>query len=173
MSADVETVDGGSLIDHLDRLDIEDGGCSDSQLTHINTEESTESNEGNDGTRKTLYFTVRHIYLARREFILETDEPDMDNAESVFFASGDHEILKFTKLPAMINDLDLIRKHAVEIIKTTEPMTTELSIRFGYLSNLVIYSSELRERCLEAVQAAFMAADSASEGPADPEMIPD
>ncbi|KAG5787606.1 hypothetical protein H9Q69_013320 [Fusarium xylarioides] len=67
----------------------------------------------------------------------------------------------------MVNELDLVRKHAIEIIRTTEPMTTERSIRFEYLSDQAIDLSKLRERCYEAVQAAFMAADSACEDPAD------
>ncbi|SCV26329.1 related to flavin-containing monooxygenase [Fusarium fujikuroi] len=163
MSADAETSDGGSLTDHLDRLNIEVGGRSNSQLTRRNTEESIEDDDGDDDTEKTLYYTGRHIYLARREFILETDEPDIDKAAKVFFAHGENEILQLEKLPSMINEFDLVRKHAIEIIKTTEPMTTERSIRFGYLSDLAIDLSELRERCYEAVQAAFMAADSACE----------
>ncbi|KAH7208219.1 hypothetical protein BKA60DRAFT_639542 [Fusarium oxysporum] len=166
MSTDEEAAEIGSLNDHLDQLNIEDNVGSESQLIRRSAEESPENNEEND-TGKTSCYTGRTIYLARREFVLETDEPDIDNANSIFLASGDNEILQLDKLPSMINEFDLIRKHAIEIIRTTEPMTAERSIWFGYLSDQAIDLSELRERCYEAVQAAFMTADSACEDLAD------
>ncbi|KAF4946521.1 hypothetical protein FGADI_11159 [Fusarium gaditjirri] len=155
-----------SLSDHICQLQIQDKVRLETQLTRRSAEESPENNEEEE-TGNVSYYTARSIYLARREFVLETDEPDMENAESVFFACGDDEILKLDKLPSMINEFDLIRKHAIEIIRTTRPMTNERSIRFGYLRDQAIDLSELRERCDEAIQAAFMAAVSACEDPAD------
>ncbi|KAF5707949.1 flavin-containing protein [Fusarium mundagurra] len=167
MLTDAGTADGGHLADHLDQLDIENEVCSESQLIRRNTEQSIENDDENDEAGRISYYTGRHIYLARRELVLETDKPDIGNSQSVFLAHGDNEILQLNKLPSMFNEFDLIREHAIEIIKTTEPMTTERSIRFGYLSDQAIDLSELRERCYDAVQAAFMAADSACEDPAD------
>ncbi|KAM0083587.1 hypothetical protein ACKRZS_004172 [Fusarium odoratissimum] len=46
-------------------------------------------------------------------------------------------------------------------------MTSERAIRFGYLGDRSIDLSDLRKRCYEEVQAAFMAADSAYEDPAE------
>ncbi|KAF5556828.1 flavin-containing protein, partial [Fusarium phyllophilum] len=169
MSTDAETADRDSLADHLDRLGIEHESCPESQLIRRNTGDSIQNDDENDEARRISYYTGRHIYLARRELVVETDEPDTDNVKSIFFASGDHEALELNTLPSMINELDLVRKHAIEIIRTTEPMTTERSIRFGYLSDQAIDLSELQERCHEAVQAAFMAADSACEDPTDVE----
>ncbi|KAG5747156.1 hypothetical protein H9Q70_010149 [Fusarium xylarioides] len=169
MSTDTQTADKDTLADHLDRLGIEHESCPESQLISRSTEEFMENDDENDDARRISYYTGRHIYLARRELVVETDEPDIDNADSIFFANGDHPALELDKLPSMINELDLIRKHAIEIIRTTKPMTTERSIRFGYLSDQAIDLSELRERCYKAVQAAFMAAESACEDPADVE----
>ncbi|KAF5599869.1 flavin-containing protein [Fusarium pseudoanthophilum] len=169
MLTDAGTAADGRLADHLDRLGIEEEVCPESQLIRNNTEKFIESDDENDDMGTISYYTGRHIYLARREIVFETDELDIDISQSVFLAHGDNEILQLDKLPSMVNESDLIQKHAIEIIRTTEPMTTERSIRFGYLGDQAIDLSELRERCYEAVQAAFMAADSACESLADPE----
>ncbi|KAH7144699.1 hypothetical protein DER46DRAFT_666649 [Fusarium sp. MPI-SDFR-AT-0072] len=166
MSTDKEADEIGSLNDHLDQLEIEDNVDSESQLIRRSAEESPENSEEDD-TGKVSYYTGRTIYIARREFVLETDEPDIDIDKSVFLANGNDGILRLDKLPCMINEFDLIRKHAIEIIRTTDPMSTERSIRFGYLSDQAIDLSELRERCYKAVEAAFIAADSACEDPSD------
>ncbi|KAI7762940.1 hypothetical protein LZL87_013431 [Fusarium oxysporum] len=166
MSTDKEADEIGSLNDHLDQLEIEDNVDSESQLIRRSAEESPENSEEDD-TGKVSYYTGRTIYIARREFVLETDEPDIDIDKSVFLVNGNDGILRLDKLPCMINEFDLIRKHAIEIIRTTDPMSTERSIRFGYLSDQAIDLSELRERCYKAVEAAFIAADSACEDPSD------
>jgi hypothetical protein len=169
MLTKAETADRDNLADHLDRLSIGDEVCPESHLIRRDTEEFIESDDENDDMGRISYYTGRHIYLARRDMVFETDEPDMDNSQSAFLGHGDNEILQLDNLPSMVNEFDLIRKHAIEIIRTTEPMTAERSIRFGYLSDKAIDLSELRERCYKAVQAAFMAADSACEDPADHE----
>ncbi|PNP76456.1 hypothetical protein FNYG_10194 [Fusarium nygamai] len=171
MLPDTETAAKGSLADHLDDLEIEAEVFPEPQPIHRNIEEFVENDDENDDENdevdKISYYTGHHIYLARRELIIETGEPDIDNPQSVFLAHGDNEILQLDMLPCMVNEFDLIRNHAIEIIRTTEPMTAERSIRFGHLSDRAIDLSELRKECYEAVQAAFMAADCACEDPAN------
>ncbi|EWG35949.1 hypothetical protein FVEG_00129 [Fusarium verticillioides 7600] len=167
MLTDAETADRDNLADYLDRLDIEDEVCPESQLIRGNIEKPMESDDESDDVGRISYYTGRHIYLERREVFLETDEPDIHNSQSVFLAHGNNQILQLDKLPFMVNEFDLIRKHTIEIIRTTDAMTIERSIRLGYLSDQAIDLSELQERCYKAVQATFMATDSACEDPTD------
>ncbi|KAJ3543418.1 hypothetical protein NM208_g3584 [Fusarium decemcellulare] len=118
------------------------------------------------------YYTGEVIYLARREFVLrsdETDELETDPAttsqpESIFLAVGDDKILRVDKLPSLINEPGLIRELVNDIIGTTEPMSDERAVRLGYLSDQLVDFAELRERCGKAVKAAFEAADDATWG---------
>ncbi|KAM0083586.1 hypothetical protein ACKRZS_004171 [Fusarium odoratissimum] len=107
MSTDEEAAEIGSLNDHLDQLNIEDTVGSGTRLIRRSAEESPKNNEEND-TRNTSYYTGRTIYLSRREFVLETDETDIDSANSVFLANCDDGILQLDELASMINDINLI-----------------------------------------------------------------
>ncbi|ESU17472.1 hypothetical protein FGSG_13822, partial [Fusarium graminearum PH-1] len=119
-------------------------------------------------------YTARSVYLARREYILEsgeldTDGPTTQQRQNIFFANEHYVILALDRLPSMVNEFNTIRRHAVEIIKSTDPMSSERAIRFGYLGDQAIDFSELRRKCCEAVYAAFTAADSACDDLGNPE----